>query len=263
MKTIQEVAKLSGVTTRTLQYYDKIGLLIPAKHSESGYRLYSLDNLLDLQKILIYKELGFSLEEVKTFLFDTSFNEKSKLQNQKVLLLAKRQQLKKMIRWIDEILEDKKDVSFEAFKKTVIVQVPLEWNEEQENKITLNSFENIQSLWENPDTKENDLLKNIENAFEGKTIEELQEITRQSFELQKKVVEEKDASKQQILLDDWLTFDVSSYHINGKEAYASTLLKEYHQDSTKMKALDIYLGEGITEQLINILQKYMEKAEKI
>lgn len=63
MKTVHEVSKLAGVSIRTLQYYDKIGLLHPAKYTESGYRLYDDTALEKLQQILLFRELEFSLKD--------------------------------------------------------------------------------------------------------------------------------------------------------------------------------------------------------
>ena len=65
MRTISQVAKLTGISIRTLQYYDEIGLLKPSKLTQSGYRLYDDDALQLLQQILFFKELGFSLKDIK------------------------------------------------------------------------------------------------------------------------------------------------------------------------------------------------------
>ena len=68
MRTVNEVSKLSGVSIRTLQYYDKIGLLHPTDHTEAGYRLYDDTALAKLQQILLFKELEFPLSEIKRLL---------------------------------------------------------------------------------------------------------------------------------------------------------------------------------------------------
>lgn len=68
MKTISQIAKLSGISVRTLQYYDEIGLLKPSSLSESGYRLYDEEALGKLQQILTLKELDFSLKEIQQLL---------------------------------------------------------------------------------------------------------------------------------------------------------------------------------------------------
>lgn len=64
MKTISQVAKLTGISARALQYYDEIGLLKPSSLTRSGYRLYDDEALQKLQQILFFKELGFSLKEI-------------------------------------------------------------------------------------------------------------------------------------------------------------------------------------------------------
>lgn len=65
MMTVNKVSKLTGVSIRTLQYYDKIGLLHPAEHTEAGYRLYDDTALERLQQILLFRELEFSLKEIQ------------------------------------------------------------------------------------------------------------------------------------------------------------------------------------------------------
>ena len=65
MKTVKEVSKISGVSVRTLHYYDSIGLLKPTKITDAGYRLYDDEAMERLQSILLYKHLEFSLKEIK------------------------------------------------------------------------------------------------------------------------------------------------------------------------------------------------------
>ena len=68
MRTISQVAELTGISTRTLQYYDEIGLLKPTELTKSGYRLYDDEAMQKLQQILFFKELGFKLKEIKELL---------------------------------------------------------------------------------------------------------------------------------------------------------------------------------------------------
>ena len=65
MKTVKDVSKIAGISIRTLQYYDKIGLLIPSNHTEAGYRLYGEDDMKKLQQILLFRELEFPLKDIK------------------------------------------------------------------------------------------------------------------------------------------------------------------------------------------------------
>ena len=74
MMTVHEVSKLTGVSIRTLQYYDKIGLLKPSAYSEAGYRLYDDTSLEKLQQILLFRELQFPLGEIKDIINSPAFD---------------------------------------------------------------------------------------------------------------------------------------------------------------------------------------------
>ena len=80
MMTVKQVSELAGVSIRTLQYYDKIGLLCPDNHTESGYRLYDDAALERLQQILLFRELEFPLREIARILRSPSFDRKKALE---------------------------------------------------------------------------------------------------------------------------------------------------------------------------------------
>ncbi|REB05584.1 MerR family transcriptional regulator [Sporosarcina sp. BI001-red] len=105
---VKEVAALSGVSVRTLHHYDELGLLIPAKTSEAGYRVYSDENLAELQQILFYRALGFSLKQIKEILTNPSFNRLEALVSQQQMLHQKRCQLDDMIRTIEQTIKEGK-----------------------------------------------------------------------------------------------------------------------------------------------------------
>ncbi|MDD6320349.1 MAG: MerR family transcriptional regulator [Oscillospiraceae bacterium] len=97
MMTVNEVSKLTGVSVRTLQYYDKIGLLHPAEYTESGYRLYNEANLERLQQILLFRELEFSLKEISAIIDSPDFDKDRALEQQIQLLTLKREHLDNLI----------------------------------------------------------------------------------------------------------------------------------------------------------------------
>lgn len=101
---VKQVSQLVGVSVRTLHHYDEIGLLTPDHVTEAGYRQYSEDNLQTLQHILFFKELGFSLKEIRRIMQSPDFNTFEALQLQKRSLLAKREQLEQMIATIDRTI---------------------------------------------------------------------------------------------------------------------------------------------------------------
>lgn len=97
MMTVNEVSKLTGVSIRTLQYYDRIGLLMPAAYTESGYRMYDDTSLERLQHILLFKELQFPLKEIKEILDSSDFDRNRALEQQIELLTLKKEHLENLI----------------------------------------------------------------------------------------------------------------------------------------------------------------------
>lgn len=85
MMTVHEVSKLAGVSIRTLQYYDKIGLLHPTGYTDAGYRLYDDADLERLQHILLFRELEFPLKDIKAIINSPDFD-RSKALEQRILM---------------------------------------------------------------------------------------------------------------------------------------------------------------------------------
>lgn len=101
---VKEVAQLTGVSVRTLHHYDEIGLLAPSDRSGKGYRLYGDEDLLRLQQILIGRELGLSLEQIRGFLDDPGFDRRRALLSQRAELQKRAQQTEAMLRAVDAAL---------------------------------------------------------------------------------------------------------------------------------------------------------------
>src|SRR5699024_12230763 len=79
--TVSELAKVSGISSRTLRYYDQIGLLKPAEVNKSGYRIYKQKELDLLQQILFYREMDMRLEDIKKIIHDPNFDQLSALKH--------------------------------------------------------------------------------------------------------------------------------------------------------------------------------------
>ena len=102
---VNEVARIAGVSIRTLHHYHEIGLLVPPGRTESGYRLYDDDALLRLQQILIGRELGLSLEQIRRSLDDPKFDRRQALLAQRRQLAERGEQVARMIGAIDRALQ--------------------------------------------------------------------------------------------------------------------------------------------------------------
>lgn len=97
MKTVHEVSELAHVSVRTLHHYDHIGLLNPSARSEAGYRLYGDDDLARLQQIMLFRELEFSLADIRAILDSPDFDQRRALEQQIELLELRRQRLDELI----------------------------------------------------------------------------------------------------------------------------------------------------------------------
>ncbi len=116
MMTVKDVSRLTGVSIRTLQYYDNIGLLPASGYSNSGYRLYDEAALERLQQILLFRELEFPLKDIEKILGSPNFDRQKALQQQIELLTLKKEQLEKLIALACEIQQTgERMMDFSAF----------------------------------------------------------------------------------------------------------------------------------------------------
>ena len=83
MRTVKQVSELTGISIRTLHYYDEIGLFKPSEVTESGYRLYDDNALQTLQQILFFRELDFPLEDIKLVMLNPNYDKKQAFENQR------------------------------------------------------------------------------------------------------------------------------------------------------------------------------------
>ncbi len=128
--TVKEVAKLAGVTVRTLHYYDSIGLFTPGGVTDAGYRLYDEGDLERLQQILFFRELGFKLSEIAGIISSPNYEKNEALSKHKKLLLLKRKRLDGLVRLIDDILKGENTMSFEEFDSSEIDKHRKEYEKE-------------------------------------------------------------------------------------------------------------------------------------
>ena len=103
--TVGELARLAGVTVRTLHHYDRIGLVTPSDRTAAGYRSYDVRDLDRLQQVLVYRELGFPLEEVATLLDDPGADPAAHLRRQLALLRERLEHTRAMVAAVEKEME--------------------------------------------------------------------------------------------------------------------------------------------------------------
>lgn len=136
MRTVKEISDLTGISVRTLHYYDEIGLLKPTDKSDAGYRLYDDKALETLQQILFFREFDISLKEIKTVIENPALERNQILQMQRKMLVAKKERMECLIASIDRILKGDKAMDFEVFSKTELEDMyrSMEANMSEEQK---------------------------------------------------------------------------------------------------------------------------------
>lgn len=226
--TIQKLASLAGVSTRTLRYYDEIGILKPARINSSGYRIYGQEEVNTLQQILFYRELGVGLDSIKEIVSAPSFDGAKALREHREKLLEKREQLDLLITNVDKTIaltEGRITMSnkekFEGFKKKMVEDNEKKYGKEIREKYGEESVE-----------ASNAKVMNM-------TEEEYQEVTALAEQLQTTLAEAVKtgdpagelAQKAAYLHKQWLTHYWKEY---SKEAHAG--LAQMYVDDERFTA---------------------------
>ena len=147
MRTVKEIWDLTGISVRTLHYYDEIGLLKPTEKSDAGYRLYDDKALETLQQILFFREFDISLKEIKAVLDNPALERNQILQVQRKMLVTKKERMERLIASIDDILKGENKMDFTIFTKTEVeemFQTMLEHMPENMRNIAIKEFGSIE-----------------------------------------------------------------------------------------------------------------------
>lgn len=246
--TIKTVAKLSGVSTRTLRYYDEISLLKPATINSSGYRLYDDEEINRLQQILYYRELDFSLEEIKLILDSPNFDIKNALQIQYQQLLSRKERIEnlllniqKTMKYYQGEIEMTASDKFSAFKEQQITQNEQQYGDEIRSKYGNDQVDKANKKYLRLTQADMDEMKLVEKQlFEqlGVYVENPDvdtKLAKEIFELHKL----------------WLSFTLPAY---SAEMHKGIVTMYVEDERFKM-----YYDEkepGSAEALYNIIQHY-------
>lgn len=251
--TVQKLGRLAGISTRTLRYYDQIGILKPARVSSSGYRIYGQAEVDRLQQILFYRELGFSLDRIKDIVTDRSFDGAKALKEHREQLLDKRKQLDLLIANVDKTIAlsegritmtDKE--KFEGFKQKLIDDNETKYGKEIREKY---GDEIVNTS--------NAKLKNMSEEEYEKVMCLANEVTATLAEAVKTGDPASDiAQKAADLHKQWLTYYWSKY---SKEAHAG--LAQMYVDDERFKAYYDEKQPGAAEFLRDAIHIYTGMSE--
>lgn len=135
MRTVKEISDLTGISVRTLHYYDEIGLLKPTDKSEAGYRLYDDKALETLQQILFFREFDIPLKEIKAIMANPALDRNQILQMQRKMLTVKKERMERLIASIDSILKGDNKMDFAIFDRKEIEEMFRQTYERMPEKI--------------------------------------------------------------------------------------------------------------------------------
>jgi DNA-binding transcriptional MerR regulator len=244
--TVAKLAKISGVSIRTLHWYDEIGLLKPAYHGVNGYRYYEEEQLLVLQQILFFRELGFELKQIQAILKRSDFDRMAALSSHRKVLEKNMERTKKLIKTIDKTIEHLKGT-----KKMKDDEIYLGFSKEKQNeyqKYLINRF-GEQAKVSIKETNAN--FKNLSKEGFEKSTKEWDGICKDLVKLWKNQATTRSAEVQKIIhrhyewLKEYWTPDRSSYTQLGEQYVGFEWKKAFEPYDAEHPKLAQFLAEGM------------------
>lgn len=247
--TINKLANIAGVSTRTLRYYDEIDLLKPCRINSSGYRIYGEKEIDVLQQIMFYRSMDMKLSDIKDIITNPNFEVEKALEKHEEELIKRREEIDELIRTVQKTIKSKKGEiemsnkeKFEGFKKEKI-----EENEKKYGK------EIRQKYGEETVKESNKKFMNLKEE----DFEKMGKIEKELFDLLKVILESKNIEGEEgkrvyELHREWLSFTWPKY---TKEAHIG-LANMYLQDERFESYYNERVDKGATEVLRDCIVKY-------
>ena len=244
MMTVHEVSKLAGVSIRTLQYYDKIGLFHPTGYTEAGYRLYDDTDLERLQHILLFRELEFPLKDIKAIINSPDFDRSKALEQQIELLQLKKEHIENLMNFALGIkMLGVKHMDFKAFDRSKLDEYSVKAKELYGDTP---EYKELEEKQKNRTEEEDRILADRFMLFfqEAGEMKDIDPASPEAQDLVKRI-------------QDYITehlYTCSNKILRG-------LGKMYSGGGEFTKNIDEYGGEGTAEFVDNAIQIYCDRAE--
>lgn len=290
MKTVKEVSEISGVSVRTLQYYDEIGVLKPSMVSDAGYRYYDEDALHTLQQILFFKELDFPLKEIREIMNDPSYDKTKAFHQQNVLLTMKRDRLNKLLILLDQLEKGDDTMSFKEFDLQEYIRELERFKEEHHDDIISHwgDMESFDEMITHVKDNKADLaelavqyygsvdsyVRAMKHQMEhfGENMERMEQMKRNGYiaknnELLDRITQDltKDVDNEEIqnLVHEMVeTLKVPEYSaMDMGTHYLNVMADSYMHNPAFIKAFDCTHGKGSSQFLGEALRYYLQKGK--
>ena len=276
MKTVKEMSEITGVSIRTLRYYDQIGLLKPAELTAAGYRLYDSSALERMQEIMFFRDLEIPLGDIKRIMDNPNYDREQALLKQKKLLEQKRNRLNGIIELITDVMKGVNTMSFEAFsneevqkmvnhtlecmsKESLDEQVQKYGSMEKYKEYLVSGFANEQAMadllkWYG--SKEKAMEAVMQSTGSGEEIKQEQD---ENARIYKQFMAAKEAgnmdmahSAVEMLAENYKTM----FALDNARNILLDLAKEYLQGEKLAEATDSQFGKGCSEYVAHAIQHY-------
>ena len=276
MKTVKEVSMITGVSIRTLRYYDEIGLLKPTELTETGYRLYDNKALEKLQEILFFRELEIPLITIKEIMDTPNYDKEQVLITQKNLLEQKRNRLNGIIELITDVMKGVNTMSFEAFSKDEVQKMvnhtlecmPRESVDEQVQKFgslkkykeyLSSGFANEQAVadlmkWYG--SKEKIMEAIMQSTGDTEEIKQEQDENTKIYQLFMAAKESHDMDMERSAVEMLAENYKKMFVLDNARNILLDLAKEYRQNSKLAEATDSQFGTGCSEYVASAIKRY-------
>ncbi|WP_050699021.1 MerR family transcriptional regulator [Anaeromassilibacillus senegalensis] len=287
MMTVKQVSSLTGVSVRTLQFYDEIDLLKPAQITEAGYRLYDDQALEKLQQILFFKELAFTLKEIKAIMENPRFDKAAAYQKQRELIQIKRDRLDALLALLDRLVRGETCMDFKEFDMSQYFRVLNDFKKTHAAEIVeqLGSMERFNEMvadlesrkheiadgavqqYGNVETYTEAMKQNLKKFLEhGPTIvpSEVEGLLDRGDILTKNLTADlhKDPASPEIQkrVTEFVSFvNESNKGIDMGENYWPTMAETYCSSPVYQKVIDQKYGEGASKFIGLALKAYLDR----
>ncbi len=285
MRTTSQVANLTGVSIRTLQYYDEIGLLKPSELTPAGYRLYDDDALQTLQQILFFRELDFSLKDISKIINNPNFDRITAFKKQKELLLLKRNRTDRLIQLLERLEKGEQCMSFKEFDLSEYIDALEEFKEKQTDEIinywgSIENFDMFIQKIKKDEVKVAKLaisqfgsiekyteamkynLDHFSEIMDNQMTRDVKEIAAHSDMLYSKLTTDltKDVSSPEVQLTVGEILQFVQEHgssVSLGKPLINVLIDSYSNDYLKT-ITDTKLGNGASDYIVKAFQYYLE-----
>ncbi len=286
MKTVKEVSELTGISVRTLHYYDEIGLFRPTEVKETGYRFYDDKAIDKLGQILVFRELDLPLADIKLIMDNPDLDRNMVLAKQREMLRAKSQRIERIIASIDEMLKGDQNMDLTVFDETEIRTMftdMLQNVNESQKQIFINLYGSIEA-WEQHMMKaasDEKVQKNFAKVVEwyGDKDAAKESIKNQPNsevfaayqkridDIQKRIAEKKgtDVTSFEVrqLIGEYDFVAKQLYQVKDAQSLLMDIAKCYQENEELMTALDSVYGSGSAKYIGEAIESFYTTPSKI